>query len=186
MTSQASEQVCAPRGPRLLTDEQLRFECKALMGKTKGTRKELMEELLSEMATRQIGLSNFTVDNEIVTNMMVKLSLTASIVTGGKENWHYTISPTNGSVVVPIQVKGVSILASLSTNSFVTVVPRSIVDTFWLKTKPITSSQFITLCGEGHVSVAAVINEFKFLVGNIEICLNNAVVLVNECVHKTV
>eukprot|EP00579_Thalassiosira_antarctica_P003587 CAMPEP_0201903304 /NCGR_PEP_ID=MMETSP0902-20130614/55405_1 /ASSEMBLY_ACC=CAM_ASM_000551 /TAXON_ID=420261 /ORGANISM="Thalassiosira antarctica, Strain CCMP982" /LENGTH=107 /DNA_ID=CAMNT_0048437341 /DNA_START=784 /DNA_END=1110 /DNA_ORIENTATION=+ len=94
-------------------------------------------------------------DNEIVTidldrNMMVELSATASIITGRK-NPQYTCSPIDGPVVVPIQVKGAPILVSLSTNSCVTVVPRSIVNTFGLKTKPIAPSQCIALSGDGFL-----------------------------------
>ena len=36
------------RGPQLLTDEQLRFECKVIIGKTEGTRESLLEELLQK------------------------------------------------------------------------------------------------------------------------------------------
>mmetsp|Transcript_17767 Transcript_17767/g.35611 ORF Transcript_17767/g.35611 Transcript_17767/m.35611 type:complete len:653 (+) Transcript_17767:55-2013(+) len=37
------------RGPHLLSDEQLRFECKVIIGKTEGTREALLEELLKSM-----------------------------------------------------------------------------------------------------------------------------------------
>ena len=181
---EAIEQHCGPRGPHLLTDEQLRFECNAIIKKMEGTREELLMELLSAMEnTSKMGVSNFIMDNEVIPidmdeNMQVELSATATTIIG-KENATMIFAPMNGPVVVPIQVKGVPILASLSPNSFVTVVPRSIVDNFGLKTKPTTSSEFVTVLGD-HVSISAVVDEFKFYLGDVEICLNNAVVAQKE------
>jgi hypothetical protein len=170
------------RGPQLLTDEQLRFECKIIIGKTEGTRESLLEELLRTMRTSSnssvdvnIGGKSFSVKKE---NINVELSISASMICG-TENLTVLQAPQWGPVVVPIQVKDVVILASLSPSSIFTVVPKAVVRTFGLKTKPITSSQFIGLSGK-HVDVAEVVDEFRFFLKNIEICLNNAVVLKNE------
>jgi hypothetical protein len=45
----ATEQLSFDRGPHLLTDEQLRVECDAILGKTEGTREELLKELKAAM-----------------------------------------------------------------------------------------------------------------------------------------
>ncbi|KAL7442179.1 hypothetical protein ACHAXM_008641 [Skeletonema potamos] len=170
------------RGPQLLTDEQLRFECQIIIDKTEGTRESLLEELLQTMRTSsqlgfdvKDGAKTFSVKEE---NIRVELSISASIIYG-TENKTVLHAPQWGPVVVPIQVKDVPILASLSPSSIFTVVPKAVVRTFGLKTKPITSSQFIDFSGK-HVDVAEVVDEFRFYLKNIEICLNNAVVLKNE------
>jgi hypothetical protein len=76
-------------------------------------------------------------------------------------------------------IKGVPVLSYLSPNSFATVVPISVVKTFGLSTKPMASNRFTSYDGR-QVSVSAVVDELKFLLGDIEICLNNAVVVENE------
>ena len=87
-----------------------------------------------------------------------------------------------GPVVLPIGMKGVPILASISPNSFVTVVTQNIVQMFNLKTKPI-HSDFIVADGS-PIIVAAVVDELNFNLGSVEICLNNAIVLLvkNNCI----
>jgi len=76
-------------------------------------------------------------------------------------------------------IKGVPVLSYLSPNSFATVVPISVVKTFDLSTKPMASNRFTSYDGR-QVSVSAVTDELKFLLGDIETCLNNAVVVENE------
>ena len=180
---EASEQISGRRGPHLLTDEQLRFECKALGMKVEGSHSHLLKELQNSISGAKITQSEFTQSNgdTIPVNMneiKVELSATTGMV-GGGESPQVISPPETGPVVIPINVKGVPILASLSPYSFVTAVALSVVKTFGLKTKPITSSQFIDVFGNPH-SITAVVDEFTFYIGNVEVCLNNAIVLGNE------
>lgn len=172
------------RGPHLLTDEQLRFECSVVLGKSDGTRDSLQEELLQTMNNSSFTqvTGPFTDGDETVDireeNMKVELSASVTMAVGS-ENTTLIQAPRWGPVVVPIQVKGVPILASLSLLSIFTVVPRSVVKTFGLKTKRVSSSQFVSI-SPGKVRVAEVVEEFRFYLKDVEICLNNAVVLKNE------
>ena len=146
-----------------------------------------MKELLATMANNssgKMGCSDINVDNQVISvdmddKMMMEISATGGTSVHGLENPTIICAPLNGPVVLPFKVKGVSILASLSTNSFVTVVPSSIGDTFRLKTNPMASSQFLSILG-CNVSVCAVVDEFTFFLGSIEICLNNTIVLTHE------
>ena len=168
------------RGPHLLTDEQLRFECKYVSGKTGGTRDSLLNKL-SQSTSRSPRSGEFIVNNRHIPihqeNMKVELSASATMVLG--TNATLLCAPKWGPVVVPIVVKNVPILASLSQNSTFTVLPKAVVRSFGLKTKPIASSEFIDLSGK-HVGVSEVVDEFIFFLKDVEICLNNAIVLSEE------
>lgn len=148
------------RGPHLLTDEQLRFECKYVSGKTEGTRDSLLNKFHTPINQEK---------------MKVELSANYDMVIGTD----MFCAPKLGPVVVPIVVKNVPILASLSQNSTFTVVSKAVVRSFGLKTKPIASSEFIDLSGN-HVGVSEVVDEFNFFLKDVEICLNNAIVLSEE------
>ena len=172
-------------GPQVLTDDQLRFECKAVMNKSEGTREELLQELLDfiEHSNVKSGVGECIVSggNPIpidLDTIRIELSSTFTLV-GGRDNQTKIFPPQNGPVVIPIVIKGVPVLSYLSPNSFVTVVPISVVKTFGLSTKPMASNRFTSYDGR-QVSVSAVVEELKFLLGDIEICLNNAVVVENE------
>jgi len=179
------------RGPHLLSDEQLRFECKAMIGKTEGTREDLLEELLAAMekyATMGQGDGLHVGDKIIPTreeDLRIELAASTTLAVG-TENPTMYVAPMRGPVVLPIEIKGVSILASISPNSVFTVVSPSIVDTFNLKTKPISSSQFRSPVGGRPVPVSAVVDELKFLLGNVEICLNNAFILRDSNVVRSI
>ncbi len=169
------------RGPHLLTDEQLRFECKIVFGKTEGTRESLLNDLLKSMSRSSI-LDSVSINNRNIPlkdeNMKVELSASASVILG-TDNATMIVAPKWGPVVVPIQVKNVPILASLSQNSIFTIVPKDVVRSFGLKTKPMPSSQFIDPWGK-RVGVSEVVDEFRFFLKDVEICLNNAIVLSKE------
>mmetsp|Transcript_17768 Transcript_17768/g.35613 ORF Transcript_17768/g.35613 Transcript_17768/m.35613 type:complete len:860 (+) Transcript_17768:55-2634(+) len=166
------------RGPHLLSDEQLRFECKVIIGKTEGTREALLKELLRSMRESS-QTSICTDDNSNMEDVKVELSAGATILSGDTGKIHGFYAPKWGPVLVPITVKGVPILASLSPNSVFTVVPKAVVKSFGLKTKPIASSKFVTVTS-GIVDVAEVVDEFRFFLEDVEICLNNAIVLKTE------
>ncbi len=169
------------RGAHLLTDEQLRFECKVVIGKTGGTRESLLNKLSQSMSRSPRSESIFINNRNIPLNeenMKIELSASATMVLG-TDNATVLQAPKWGPVVVPIQVKNVPILASLSPNSIFTVVPQAVVRSFGLKTKPIASSQFIDILGK-HVGVKEVVDEFRFFLKDVEICLNNAIVLSKE------
>ena len=180
---EASEQISGKRGPHLLTDEQLRFECKAVGINSEGSRSHLLSELHNSISASKLDNTDFRLPDgtTIPINMSeikVELSATTGIV-GGGDNPLVIIPPETGPVVIPIELKGVSILASLSPHSFVTVVPLSVVRTFGLKTKPITSSQFIDYSGRS-ISISAVVDELTFNIDSVEVCLNNAIVWEKE------
>ena len=130
---------------------------------------------------------NVTVENKSIPineeNIRVELTLSTTFITGGDDPTMF-IGHTMGPVVIPIEIKGIPIFASLSPNSFVTVVTQSVVQMFNLKTKPI-HSEFITANG-GPITVAAVVDELYFKLGRVDICLNNAVVLPveNNCIRS--
>jgi len=166
------------RGPHLLSDEQLRFECKVIIGKTEGTREALLKELLRSMRESS-QTSICTDDNSNMEDVKVELSAGATILSGDTGKIHGFYAPKWGPVLVPITVKGVPILASLSPNSVFTVVPKAVVKSFGLKTKPIASSKFVTVTS-GIVDVAEVVDELRFFLEDVEICLNNAIVLKTE------
>ena len=159
----------ANRGPHLLTDEQLRFECKVVIGKTEGTRESLLKELLRAMKE----------SSRSGTGDGVQVELSSAFTLVDKKSGRLLHPPHWGPVMIPIQVKGVPILSSLSPSSIFTVVPKSVIKSFGLKTKPILSSQFVDINGK-RIKVAAVVDEIRFFLQDIEICLNNAVVLKNE------
>ena len=170
----------ANRGPHLLTDEQLRFECKVVVGKTEGTRESLLKELLRTMRESSRSGSAVKIGDEIYPvngdGVQVELSSTFTLQDQSGRLLH---PPHWGPVVIPIQVKGIPILASLSPSSIFTVVPKAVVNSFGLKIKPITSSQFKDVMDK-RIKVAAVVDEIRFFLQDVEICLNNAVVLKNE------
>ncbi|KAK1746190.1 hypothetical protein QTG54_002797 [Skeletonema marinoi] len=172
------------RGPHLLSDKQLQFECKIVIGKSEGRREELLEELLRSMSASSYSGSEVTIGNKTYSlnekSIQMELNASATIRVSGEDKAVVYHAPKWGPVVVPIQVKGVPILASLSPNSIFTVVPKAVVKSFGLKTKPITSSQFVDLVGDKRVDVAEVVDEFRFFLEDVEICLNNAVVLKTE------
>ena len=170
------------RGPQILSDDQLRFECNAVLKKSQGTRDQLLKDLfnLSACANKMgeneyIASDGRTIPIDGKKRMGVELSATCTI----DGDQMLLVHPQTGPVVVPIEIKGVSILAYLSLNSFVTVVPISVVKTFGLRTKPMASDKFISPIGR-TISVSAVVDELKFHLGSIEVCLNNAVVVKNE------
>jgi len=171
------------RGPHLLSDKQLQFECKIVIGKSEGRREELLEELLRSMSASSYSGSEVTIGNKTYSlnekSIQMELSASANIRVSGEDKAVVYHAPKWGPVVVPIQVKGVPILASLSPNSIFTVVPKAVVKSFGLKTKPIASSKFVTVTS-GIVDVAEVVDEFRFFLEDVEICLNNAVVLKTE------
>ena len=158
------------RGPHLLSDEQLRFECSIMIGRTEGTRESLLAELLQFQATH--AAATFAG----VGNMRLELSSGKTL----KSNGYGFYAPRWGPVMLPIKVNGVPILASISSNSIFTVIPKAVVKTFGLKTKPIRSSQFVSGFGTGRIDIAEVVDEFRFFLKDVEICLNNAVVLKKE------
>ena len=180
---EAGEQISGKRGPHLLTDEQLRFECKAVGINSEGSQSHLLSELQKSISASKMSSCEFSLPEggTIPINMSeikVELSATTGMVGGGK-NPLVISPPETGPVVIPIELKGVSILASLSPHSFVTVVPLSVVKTFGLKTKPITSSQFVDFSGN-TISISAVVDELTFNIGSLEVCLNNAIVWERE------
>ena len=180
---EASELIMGARGPELLTDEQLRFECNAIGRKLEGSRSDLLKDLKNFTGCNKMGKSEWRGDDGLtipldMDEMKVELSASASIICGGNNPTHIC-APETGPVVVPIEVKGISILAWLSPHSFVTVIPMDVVKTFGLKTKPISSSQFMAFNGN-PVSISAVVDEFTFYIGSVEVCLNNAIVLGKE------
>lgn len=169
------------RGPHLLSDDQLRFECKMIIGKSEGTRESLLEELLRSMKESTSAGSTVKIGDETypVNEDGVQVELSASVCCRIKRKNLIFHPPQWGPVVVPIQVKGVPILASLSPHSMCTVVPKTVATTFGLKTKPISSSQFIDVFDK-KIYVAEVVDEIRFFLQDVEICLNNAIVLNNE------
>lgn len=78
------------RGPHLLTDEQLRFECKVIIGKTEGRKESLLEELLQKMRTSSTSEPGLTVTiggecRSVGTSeedMKVELSTSDTLVSG--------------------------------------------------------------------------------------------------------
>lgn len=169
------------RGPHLLSDAQLRFECKVIIGKSEGTRESLLEELLRSMKESTYAGSEVKIGDETypVNEDGVQVELSASVRYHIRKEKLILHPPQWGPVVIPIQVKGVPVLASLSPHSIFTVVPKAVVTTFGLKTKPITSSRFIDALDK-KIYVAEVVDEIKFFLQDVEICLNNAIVLNNE------
>lgn len=181
------------RGPSVLSDDQLRFECKALGKSQRGSRQDLIARL-ENIESLYMGSSSFqapdggSFDMNFEVDMKLELTAPAGMVMG-RDNPTFIGAPRNGPVVIPIAVKGVPVLASLSHHSCVTVIPKCIVDALKLKTKTITSSQFVTVTGSSAVTVSAVVDEFKFMLdGRIEICLNNACVVhqQHECCFMSI
>mmetsp|Transcript_29075 Transcript_29075/g.64493 ORF Transcript_29075/g.64493 Transcript_29075/m.64493 type:complete len:849 (-) Transcript_29075:131-2677(-) len=173
------------RGPHLLTDEQLRHECLARNINADASRSDMIDALTPKKMqgrqpfyTNQNGRLQQTASIDMDSHMRVELSATTNLV-AGTDNATFFAAPEGGPVVIPIKLKGIPIFASLSPQSFVSVVPRSIVETFGLQVRDITSSQFCSFDG-GTVTVSSVVDELKFYLGDLEICLNNAVVLRNE------
>ncbi|EJK68803.1 hypothetical protein THAOC_09987 [Thalassiosira oceanica] len=171
------------RGPHVLTDDQLRFECKSLLNKTEGTRFEMLAELddfmKSTVKPGTLNISMSSVDAPRRVNMdraIIELSSSVSLV--GNSNI-MIIPPRHGPVVISIKVKGVPILATLSMSAY-TIVPKVIADNFRLKTKLIKTSQLITHQGN-TVKVAAVVDEFDFMLDDsVNVCLNNAIITENQ------
>ncbi|KAL7541954.1 hypothetical protein ACHAXR_011382, partial [Thalassiosira sp. AJA248-18] len=182
----ASGEIGDGRGPHVLTNEQLKFECIAVGAKSEGTRQELLKELNNYVSSVEykMGTQDFrmkdgtTIAVNVGSDMKLELSATASVVSDG-DNPVFVCPPDKGPVVVTIEVKSVPVLAWLSPYSLVTVVPISVVNSFGFKTKPLSSSQF-TGFDRSQISVVAVVEEFKFRLGSIEVCLTNAVVLSEE------
>ena len=167
------EFIIGDRGPHLLSDEQLQFECQRILGSSQRNRADMLRDLFAKMETASLDFSNGDTVNAQQKELKFELTATHSMAANEK---FVILAPGIGPVFVPIQVKHVPLLAGLSPLSFFTVVPMSIVYSFRLKTKPIRSSRFIN-CFGNVVQVTAVIDDFKFCLGDIEICLNNAVVL---------
>jgi len=89
---QAIKELGINRGPQVLTDDQLRFECMAVMKKSEGTREELLQELLDfiEHSNVKSGLGECIVPGGNPTpidldTIRIELSSTFSLV-GGHDN----------------------------------------------------------------------------------------------------
>ncbi|KAL7541271.1 hypothetical protein ACHAXR_011139 [Thalassiosira sp. AJA248-18] len=177
---EANEDIRGLHGPHTLTDEQLRFECRTIGTKFTGAREELLSDLKRVMS-REFGHTEYTDGSgtlrklSIDSDMRMELSATSSLI-GGGENPLFLGHPMRGHAVIRIQIKGIPVMATLSHNSVFTIVPQCVADSFEMKTKPITSTQFTDVMGKS-VSVAAVVDEFKFLLDGVEICLTSAIVL---------
>jgi hypothetical protein len=165
----------------LLTDQQLRFECRRVLKRSDGSRAELLEGLrdaknssLKLTGDTELNFRDGNKQNMKLRTSGMKFELSATHSMVGADG-HCIFAPACGPAFVPIHVKRIPLLAAISSHSFFTVIPSPIVTTFQLKTKPISSSRFITYHGE-TVETIAVVDEFKFTLGSVEICLNNALV----------
>lgn len=146
-------------GSKLLTDEQVKIECAARKISTLNLNDDSLRDNLNlfDVKTQHIAL-NLGASKSIMTN------------TSG------FIAPKYGRVAIPITLKGVPILAYVSSKSPFTVASKVFVETFGLRRKNLASKKFRNFDGSKLKSKdITALDEFELVVGDICIKINSAI-----------
>ena len=146
-------------GPENLTDDQIRTECAASgIEFDHGSRSSLAK---SRVPSKEKGL-------------FVECSAAGAVgKVGAKVSW---MTPKRGPVWIPITVKSIPILASVSTSSSYTLVSSDFIQTFALrKSRLVSKSMKSFLSSQTNRQTFTVIDDFNLMVGDVCVKINNAV-----------
>ena len=156
----------APYGPNALPSKQLRMECqvrgiKTMLRNDERLRYMLLNESLHSYANRQktaVPMFDLNTNVPITNNMDITLE-----------------APKGGPVAIPIIVKGIPVTAFISTTSYFTLVSPEFVELFRLCKVGLKSDKLTNLFGDNpEEGTMSLVDEFLFTVGDIEVCLRNA------------
>jgi len=147
-------------GPHAMTDSQVVQECNARGISTRLEGSENLREKL-EMTS-----------NTSPNSLSVDLGATQTMIFG---NGQAVIAPKDGRIVLPISIKGVPILAFMSSKSPYTVLSPGVCETFGIAKKDLVSKEFCDFQGKPcHV---AALESFHIKVGSLSVTLNRALQL---------
>ena len=156
----------APYGPSALSTKQLRMECQwrgiqTLLRNDDRLRKMLLNESVHSSSNRQRKpMPRFDLNTNVPINNGTDEQLEA---------------PKGGPVVFPIMVKGVSVLAFLSTTSYFTLLSPEFVENFGLQKVGLETDRLANVFGnESCKGRFSLVEEFRFDVGGINVYLRNA------------
>lgn len=156
----------APYGPNALLSKQLRMECqvrgiKTMLRNDERLRYMLLNESLQSYANRQkTSVPMFDLNTNVPVTNNVDITLEA---------------PKGGPVAFPIIVKGIPVTAFMSTTSYFTLVSPEFVELFRLDKVGLKSDKLTNLFGDNlEAGTISLIDEFRFHIGDIEVCLRNA------------
>ena len=155
----------AAHGPKVLTSMQLRMECR-----TRG-----ITTLLRNDKTLRTLLLNDSVLSSSDRNSkpIPQFDLNTSVpITNGIDTT--LMAPKGGPIVIPIVVKGVPVTAFISTTSYFTLLSPEFVELFGLCKVGLDSDNFKNVLGRESVEgTQSLVDEFRFQLGEIDICLRN-------------
>lgn len=157
----------APYGPLALSTKPLRLECQmrgihTMLRNDDRLRSMLLNESVQSSANRQRKpVPGFDLNNNVPINTDADAVLEA---------------PKGGPVVIPIVVKGIPVTAFISTTSCFTLLSPEFVNLFSLRKIGLETDKFTNVFGnESGKGVFSLIDEFRFNLGGINVCLRNAV-----------
>lgn len=150
-------------GPNALTSEQLRAECQARDITTRLRNDENLRSLLEASM------------NKTAYHGMEKFDLNTNVHITDGENDISLLRPVGGPVALPIIVCGVPVIAFISVTSSVTLLSSEFVQLFGLRKVGIQSETLKNLLSfPSSNGVQSIVEEFQFKIGEINICLRNA------------
>ena len=158
-----------PHGPKHLSSEQLREECALRNYSTRFRKDERLRVMLDEHLWK-----SGTGKDQIA---QVEMNSNVPITNGVDIN---LVAPKGGPAVIPISLKGVSVLAFMSTSSAFTTLSPEFVNQFGLRRSHLSSKKFKNILGVPLDVEVHLIEEFTFQVGDIEITLRNALELTSR------
>ena len=175
-------------GTSLMTQQQLRVEyfSRKLTVPIKSIPEDKLATFLhlddidSESLSKHTGM--MSVNPELIskdTSTMLDLGTTYNAAYGtpdqnGEEVTSYCLSPALGRVVIPLTLKGIPILAYVSSKSLFTVASTAFVDNFDLRRKNLKSKQFVAINGLRMDDITG-LDEFELKVGAMSLKINTAI-----------
>ena len=156
------------RSPSLLNNTQLDMECHARHVRAK-FRYEKIAKLETQVLVR------------LPEYCKLELSATKTAILASEMNSQgmQYLAPRDGPVVIPIVVQSIPVLAWLSPSSPLTCVSKNFCKTFCLELSTLVSNDFCAFNGQS-VGMVALVKEFGFKLGDVDVCLNNAICLLEE------
>jgi len=170
-------------GTALMTEQQLQVEylARKLAVPFKNIPKDRQAVLLHfndiDPQSLSRGTDMLTVDPELFskdTSSMLDLGSTQNTAYGSREPASVCRCPMLGRVVIPLTLKGIPILAYVSSKSPFTVASKAFVDNFGLRRKNLTSKNFVAINGTTMEDIFG-LDEFEFNLGGISLKINTAI-----------
>ena len=175
-------------GLSLMTQQQLRVEyfSRKLAVPIKNIPEDKLAVFLGLNDVDSESLSRHTdmmsLDRELFskeTSTMLDLGATRNVAyelpnQNGEEVSSFCLSPTLGRVVIPLTLKGIPILAYVSSKSPFTVATTAFVDNFGLRRKNLKSKEFVGINGSIVDNITG-LDEFELKLGGMSLTINTAI-----------